>query len=260
MMRVYHFIDEVHGLQDLREKRLKIARINELNDPFELMGVELSNCELRQAMENMKEDVSAKLGILCFSESWESPVQWAHYANRHKGLCLGFDVPKRFLTKVNYCDKRLPADHFIATHAADAASIKAEMTDYIGQPESIEEREEKREKFFEIVLPQRLREITESDQKGLAMMENILSTKFSHWEYEKEYRVFRELDQEVWADGLYFAKFSNELDLKEVIVGVRSSITLKDVRDALGKIANSVIVDKAREDFCEFAMVRDGGI
>jgi len=32
-------------------------------------------------------------GLLCFSRHWHNPVLWAHYADSHKGLCLGFDVP-----------------------------------------------------------------------------------------------------------------------------------------------------------------------
>lgn len=32
-------------------------------------------------------------GLLCFSDNWKSPVMWAHYAAKHHGICLGFDVP-----------------------------------------------------------------------------------------------------------------------------------------------------------------------
>ena len=35
-MRLYHYLPENHGLDDLKNKRLKIARIEDLNDPFEL--------------------------------------------------------------------------------------------------------------------------------------------------------------------------------------------------------------------------------
>jgi hypothetical protein len=37
LMRVYHFINEEYGLDDLRRRRLKIATILELNDPFETL-------------------------------------------------------------------------------------------------------------------------------------------------------------------------------------------------------------------------------
>lgn len=106
-MRVYHFVNEEFGLKDLKEKRLKIARIMELNDPFEFLGVELSNPKLRRAMKATKKQLSKTRGLLCFSKDWNNPVQWSHYANNHKGVCLGFDFPKKYLTKVDYVEKRL---------------------------------------------------------------------------------------------------------------------------------------------------------
>ena len=257
-MRVYHFVDEHYGLQDLKEKHLKIALINELNDPFEFMGVDLSSSKYCQAMENMKVDMSTKHGILCFSENWENPVQWAHYANRHKGICLGFDVPDKFLTRIKYCDKRLSGESFFGSLEIPLARIEAEMNDYIGQPKSRQEFEKKHKEFLAIV-DQRLREESETDEIGKNFMAEILSTKYSHWKYEKEYRVFRELSAENKIDDLYFAVFSEELELKEVIVGVRSCVTRAEVTALLGQMTNGVDIFKASEDFCEFSMVRDEG-
>ena len=37
-MLVYHFINKEYGIEDLRKRRLKIATLNELNDPFEFFG------------------------------------------------------------------------------------------------------------------------------------------------------------------------------------------------------------------------------
>jgi hypothetical protein len=34
-------------------------------------------------------------------------VQWSHYAAKHTGLCLGFDIPDEHLGLVNYSRKRL---------------------------------------------------------------------------------------------------------------------------------------------------------
>ncbi len=106
-MRVYHFVNKEYGLKDLREKRLKISRIMDLNDPFEFLGADLSDREFRKAMKATKKELSKTSGILCFSKNWSNPVQWAHYADRHKGLCLGFDVPDKHLSKVKYVRERL---------------------------------------------------------------------------------------------------------------------------------------------------------
>jgi len=106
-MRFYHFVNEYFGIKDLQEKRLKIARIMELNDPFEFLGMDLSNPEFRRAMNSTKKAFSKDRGILCFSKDWNNPLQWAHYADNHKGICLGFDIPSEKLTKVRYVEERI---------------------------------------------------------------------------------------------------------------------------------------------------------
>jgi hypothetical protein len=40
--------------------------------------------------------------MLCFSRDWHNPVQWSHYADKHRGICLGFDVPDSLLVPVQY--------------------------------------------------------------------------------------------------------------------------------------------------------------
>ncbi|WP_424947682.1 DUF2971 domain-containing protein [Candidatus Spongiihabitans sp.] len=107
-MRVYKFLNKKYGLEALRDKRLKISNIMDLNDPFEFLGVELSNKHDRRSFEGLKCHLSKKYGLLCFSESRKNPVQWAHYAEEYKGLCLGFDIPEtnKNLLKVRYVENR----------------------------------------------------------------------------------------------------------------------------------------------------------
>ena len=107
-MRVYHFLNACHGLDDLRHRRLRISRIMELNDPFEFLGIKLSDRRFRQALVETKRQLSETTGLLCFSKTWRNPALWGHYADRHRGLCLGFDVPKALLEKINYVKLRLP--------------------------------------------------------------------------------------------------------------------------------------------------------
>ena len=109
-MRVYHFVNKEYGLEDLRRRRLKIATLKELNDPFEFYGVDLSNEDIRRGFKKMKDELSLTHGLLCFSQNWHNPVQWSHYADKHRGLCLGFDVPFEVSTEsfgpVHYSRKR----------------------------------------------------------------------------------------------------------------------------------------------------------
>ncbi len=107
-MRVFHFLNEKFGLEDLAERRLKIARIMELNDSFEFLGVDLSDRAFRRAIKATKETLSKTRGLLCFSKNWQNPVLWGHYADKHRGICLGFDMPKIPPTKVDYVATRFP--------------------------------------------------------------------------------------------------------------------------------------------------------
>ena len=201
-MMVYHYINAQYGLEGIRKRRLKIARIMELNDPFEFLGVNLKDRKFRKAIRETKQKLSKSKGILCFSKTWKNPVLWSHYADKHKGLCLGFEVDNKLLGKVDYVDTRLP--------------VPPQLND--------------------------------------EFMRKLLFTKFKHWEYEQEYRVYVQLEEE--EGGMYFSEFSKELQLKKVIVGDQSSVTRAELADALGNITDNVETFKARAGFQDFEVVR----
>jgi hypothetical protein len=91
-MRLYKFTTEQFGLEAIRDSRIKISRINELNDPFELSVLKLDRVG-RRVMRNVKNAISESTGMISMSTDWQSPLLWSHYADSHKGICLGFDVP-----------------------------------------------------------------------------------------------------------------------------------------------------------------------
>jgi hypothetical protein len=109
-MRVFHFVNHEFGLEDIRERRLKVAMLHELNDPFEFFGLNLSDKTVRKRVRAAKDEFAARYGLLCFSRNWINPVQWSHYAAKHSGLCLGFDVPDRELHRITYSPARLVVD------------------------------------------------------------------------------------------------------------------------------------------------------
>ena len=73
--------------------RVKLSKISELNDPFELRPYDLTDPRIRQAFLTTRDEIGAERGLACFSSAWSNPVIWAHYSDNHKGLCLGFEVP-----------------------------------------------------------------------------------------------------------------------------------------------------------------------
>jgi hypothetical protein len=115
-VRVYHFLSEHYGLENIQNRRLKIARIAELNDPFEFLARADSLAE-RAALRATKEEQSRKTGLLCFSRDWSNPVQWSHYADRHRGLCLGFDILDADARPVTY--RKTPIHFDLARYRID---------------------------------------------------------------------------------------------------------------------------------------------
>lgn len=102
MNRAYHFVSLHYGLEDLQRKRLKISRLDDLNDPFELWAIAQPNAHVRQALRETKKEMARDCGLLCFSLDWSNPVLWSHYADRHRGIALGFDVSEHILKPVVY--------------------------------------------------------------------------------------------------------------------------------------------------------------
>jgi len=202
---VYHFRNEEFGLKSLKERRLKISRIMELNDPFEFFAAELSDKQLRQTLQESKAEFSKTNGILCFSKNWKNPVQWSHYADHHKGICMGFEIPNVLLSKVKYVKNR----------------------------------------------------INYSGEIDFNLMKRLLTTKFEHWCYEQEFRSFVDLDSSTKEKGLFFHEFSEQLQLKRVIVGSQSTISRSRIQSVLGNIAKGIEVFKARPAFKSFSVVRN---
>lgn len=108
-MRVYYYTAQEYALSNIINERLKISLFDELNDPFELLGVELSDKEFQTAFKAGRDAVAKKFGIISFSKDWNNPLLWAHYGDKHKGICLGFDVDDSLIKEVLYFPEKIVA-------------------------------------------------------------------------------------------------------------------------------------------------------
>lgn len=106
-MRLYKFIDAEFGLKSLTERRLKISRLDEQNDPFELFADSQANRASRARVRRERAAIARNWGMLCFCADWRNPVVWGHYTEKHHGLCLGLEVDERDAHEVVYIDERL---------------------------------------------------------------------------------------------------------------------------------------------------------
>ncbi|WP_018276551.1 DUF2971 domain-containing protein [Teredinibacter turnerae] len=101
-MRVYYYTAEEFALSNIVNQRIKVSLLDELNDPYEFLGIDVSDPEFRAAMKSGRDLVAKRAGVICFSKSWQNPIMWAHYGNKHRGICLGFDIEDKHLKEVEY--------------------------------------------------------------------------------------------------------------------------------------------------------------
>jgi len=142
--------------------------------------------------------------MVCFSLSWQNPLLWSHYAERHHGIALGFDINAAKIKEVSYVEQR---------PVIDAVNIE--------------------------------------------VVHQLLYTKYIDWRYEREARVFTLLEEKDSDSGLYFAGFSDDFVLREVIVGPLSNVSEKQLQEALGERKGKVALTKARLVFNSFNVVKN---
>jgi hypothetical protein len=128
-VRAYHLTSAEHGISSIGLNRLKVARFSEVNDPFELMALNFHKRGIRQMLRHFKDSQNSKTGLLCFSRNWTDPVLWSHYATKHKGICLGFDLRVGIEVQgVVYAEKRPRMES--GTHE-DPPSIPTDLHDLL---------------------------------------------------------------------------------------------------------------------------------
>ncbi len=68
-MRVYKSLDTNFGLKTLREKRVKISTLEDLNDPFELLAYEMTLRKKRKEWRNARKVWGSQHGVMCLSKT-----------------------------------------------------------------------------------------------------------------------------------------------------------------------------------------------
>jgi hypothetical protein len=218
-----------NGFDILKNSRLRLSRINSFNDPFELMlRVDEYNTFIntnKEYKENPNiindwvdtlsiheitfneaspEDILKKFnkfridcynrhlktirdgwnkttGITCLSESMDVIQMWAHYTDNHKGIVVGIEE----------CE-------FLEDQEAIVTVCYRDKPVLLSVADRIEENEE----------------------YGTAYFHEVLGRKETNWSYEKEIRLFGELNEEE-ADGYYYTDIPSS-SIKEIYLGLRS--------------------------------------
>lgn len=108
LRRLYHLTTPKHAASNLQLGRLKVARINDLNDPFEFFAV-TNRLKTGAYARSLEEKAAAheQYGIICLSADWRCSSLWGHYAEKHHGVCFGFNVPRSLPFEVRYRRRRI---------------------------------------------------------------------------------------------------------------------------------------------------------
>jgi hypothetical protein len=81
----------------LENGKMFFSRSSEFNDPFEgkfIINIPPINEKGKQKIKQQYDNALAEIGILCLGEIPDNILMWSHYTDKHKGVCLGFDITK----------------------------------------------------------------------------------------------------------------------------------------------------------------------
>lgn len=175
-MTIYYKYYSYLPLEYFDKPNIKVASPLHLNDPFEsLIPTDIKkqinsfansfyknnpsdNKVTKEGMIRSMNSVTSIYGITSLSETQRSLLMWAHYANNHKGLCIGYDAKTMFFED----DKNKKNDDF-TIRKVKYNNIRH---DFYGD-------------FPETSVAKELAEY---------LLYNVMLTKGDDWIYEKEYR------------------------------------------------------------------------
>ena len=165
-----------YALKAIETRRLKLAALDETNDPFECLALAFHNRGQELEFEGIQNigkgargsGVEARMyGVICLSETFNEPLLWGHYAEKYRGICLGFDV-------YYYGDDKLDI-----IKPVTYISRRIEMSDF---KSLINYRFGSRETELE--------ENNDLYRESGAQFKRLHFTKSVNWKYEKEWRVW----------------------------------------------------------------------
>ena len=189
--RFYYFTLTKYALEAVRDRQLKATELNKANDPYEMLPFQLNDGNDNVIAQMVKDDLSQMLKIVCFSETYKNPSLWGHYADKCKGVCLGFDIeiykddedidPVSNIRKIKYNKTRTDMHEFGFDNSS-GMMVNTEGKTY-----------------------------------------TIFYVKSHHWEHEKEWRLMDIADRLKLDSitGMYFFPFANRLKLREMLIGFR---------------------------------------
>ena len=73
-------------------RSIRSFKLSYTDDDIKRKAIELTNDNNK--IRTIVDDLIKTNGVCCFSKEYDSILQWSHYADSHKGVCLVFDILK----------------------------------------------------------------------------------------------------------------------------------------------------------------------
>jgi DUF2971 family protein len=223
-MRLYKFLPADLALWDLIERKIKRSQFQDMNDPFELRGIGLSNADVQRFLVS---DADEHNGALCLRRGWNNPMLWSHYGDKHRGICLGLDISAAVdIQEPVYVEswEEVDADIFLSAVARGAKNLKPSDPEF---------------------------------QDAQKLLMKMYLTKFKAWSYEDEARIFIRLKEDQKQGNLYFAEFDENIRPSMVIVGARCSLAASRIEAAISGYALRIKVVQAMLSPNSFEVIED---
>lgn len=97
-VRLFMYMSWANAQKFIERKTLKATNPLKTNDPFEF----LPNTEKGNISEEKSMIERMGLVCFCFSRLVSSAALWGHYGDKHKGVCLVFDIPLCDIAKLGF--------------------------------------------------------------------------------------------------------------------------------------------------------------
>lgn len=233
MRKLYLFMKAEYLISNLEKDEIKVILPDGCNDPFEFTPAKIEGHEAHD---------TDGVGMICLSEDYSSSTMWAHYADKHKGVCLEFAFPEIETSSAVYSSAE---DEQKAEYFSDISIIDVpEKKQYTKLPVSFGETDARYIALMMKVLyhPKRaypaqiqVRCVLSSKDLTDARYSRLYAAKGQEWSYEKEWRLFVSLDECLsYHDGCYFVKGLTKY-ISRILLGQKCSLRSKVVQNIADK-------------------------
>jgi len=209
-------------LDVVNNHRLYAPRPIEFNDPFDCI-VKFENGD-QDLQEKIQHRVNTHAGVLSFCENNDSILLWAHYSNKHYGVCLEFDMNQWqrkhvHLDKVEYKMERPLISRQDLSNATARSTLPGSAFGSAG-----------------------------SDQT-LDLLKKMAFVKHEDWKYEKEWRIICSFQN----PSDRYLPFPRENVLIGIIFGLRTSDSDRQrILEAIEVSDPRIKIYEAKEDESRF--------